>query len=276
MQFTIQTAADLTTGELAIAMNSVYQGYVMPVQVDGDWMATHVETNDIRLDLSPVWREDDRIVGMALVGLRDQRSWIGGFGITPEWRGKRLAGPLLDATLAAAQSAGATRIQLEVISTNAAAIRVYESGGFVITRELGVYQREPGQAAAEASTAVDAADPMLLLSSREGLGGRPLAWQRESSVSAPTSDMEALASTSGNNSGYIVWKHGPHGVQVVDIGGTDAAAISAVIAAAGKQHPDQPMSLLNEAIGGPITQALHATGWREVVRQLEMERPLFA
>ena len=276
MQFTVQTAADLSIDELAEAMNSVYQGYVMPIQVNGDWMATHVEANDIRLDASPVWREDGRIVGMALVGVRGERSWIGGFGIVPEWRGKRLAGPLLDATLAAALATGASTIQLEVITTNAAAIYVYKRGGFVVTREVGVYQRDPHQAAVadEPSSVVEAADSSVVLSNRKRLGGSPLAWQRESSVSAATTNMEALTSTSGNECGYIVWKSGPRGVQVVDIGGTDATTIGAVIAAASERHPDQPMSLLNEAIDGPTTQALRADGWREIVRQLEMERPL--
>lgn len=270
---TKHTAADLTIDELAAAMNAAYQGYVVPFQVDADRMATHVASHDVRLDASPIWRAGDSVVALALVGLRGQRSWLGGFGITPEWRGKRLAGPFLDATLAAAAAAGARRMQLEVITTNTPAIRVYERAGFGITRELGVYQRAAA-GAAESPADVAPADPAAILASRERLGGRSLAWQRESSILAPAAGMEALSSPPDDPRAYVVWRPGPRGVQIVDVGGTDAGAIVAVIEAHASACAGRPLTLLNEPLDSPVTEALLAAGWTETVRQLEMERNL--
>ncbi len=274
MQLTKQTAADLTIEELAAAMNAVYQGYVMPVQVDGGWMANHIASNDVRLDASPVWREGNAVASMALVGIRGERAWIGGFGIAPEWRGQRLAGPLLDETLAAAAAAGARRVQLEVITTNAAAIRVYERGGFRVTRELGVYQRDAATSPGSEADDVVPANPASILADRERLGGQPLAWQREAAVATPAPASVALVGPAHAPRAYVVWRAGPRGVQIADLGGTEAGALSAVLGAAAGRCAGQPMALLNEPLDGPITDALRASGWREVVRQFEMERAL--
>ena len=271
---TKHTAADVTIDELAAAMNAVYQGYVMPVQVDGGWMANHVASNDVRLDASPVWRDGENTVGLALVGIRGERSWLGGFGITPEWRGKHLAGPLLDATLAAAAAAGARRMQLEVITTNSPAIRVYERGGFSVTRELGVYQRAAAGETGELPADVALVDPAAILTNRERLGGRPLAWQRESGMRALTAGVEALASPPDDPRAYVVWQPGPRAAQIVDVGGTDAGSIVAVLEATPSACAGQPMALLNEPLDNPVTEALLAAGWHETVRQLEMERTL--
>lgn len=195
-------------------------------------MTNHTQANDIRLDASPVWRADGVVVGLALVRIRGERSWLGGFGIAPEWRGKHLAGPLLDATLAAAAAAGAGTMQLEVITTNAPAIRVYERGGFSVTRELGVYQRAAAGETGESPADVALVDPAAILTNRQRLGGRPLAWQRESDVVAANAGMEALVNPATEPGGYVVWRRGPRGAQIVDVGGTDAGAIGAVLEAA--------------------------------------------
>ncbi len=274
MQITKLSAAELTMDELAAAMNATYQGYVMPVHVGSDWMTNHVESNDVRLDASLVWRAGDAVVALALVGLRGERSWLGAFGITPEWRGKRLTGPLLDATLAAATAAGARRMQLEVISTNTPAIRVYERGGFVVTRELGVYQRDPVAAYDDGSPDIAPADPASILANREQLGGTPLAWQREAAATGSAGGLDALVNPAEGPLGYTVWRTGSHAVQIVDVGGVDSAAIAATLRAVGRHCAGQPMTLLNEPLDGTATEALRATGWREVVRQLEMTRPL--
>lgn len=273
MTITARSAADFTFDELADAMNLAYAGYVMPVQVDGGWMEHHVTRNDVRLEASPVWVEGDAVVGLALVGLRGTRAWLGGFGIVPASRGRGLAGPLLGDALAAAWAGGARHMQLEVISTNAAAIRVYERGGFHVTREVGVYRRDAMPVSATPDEVGDA-DPKSVLAQREHLGGSALAWQRESMVVTPADAARALVCSRDDPRGYVVWQSGTRGTEVIDIGGTSQTAIVAILTALASQSGGRSMTLLNEPVDSLAIEALVATGWQEVVRQLEMARAI--
>jgi RimJ/RimL family protein N-acetyltransferase len=52
-------------------------------------------------------------------------------GIARDFRGRGIGRQLLDATMRGAREAGLSRIDLEVFSSNANAIRLYERYGFV-------------------------------------------------------------------------------------------------------------------------------------------------
>lgn len=78
---------------------------------------------------------DGKVVGWCDV-VRDERpgmTHIGrlGIGLLPEYRGLKIGGRLLAATVADAFQKGATRIELEVFAANARAIALYRKFGFV-------------------------------------------------------------------------------------------------------------------------------------------------
>ena len=54
-----------------------------------------------------------------------------GIGVLSGWRGRGVGAALLARTLEAAEAAGMTRIELEVLASNTRAIRAYERAGFV-------------------------------------------------------------------------------------------------------------------------------------------------
>jgi ribosomal protein S18 acetylase RimI-like enzyme len=54
-----------------------------------------------------------------------------GMGVRREWRGQGLGRDLLQDCLSRARSAGIEKVELEVYADNAAAVRLYESFGFV-------------------------------------------------------------------------------------------------------------------------------------------------
>ena len=61
-----------------------------------------------------------------------------GMGIAPAFRGRGIGRRLLEATVDGAREAGLSRIELEVFSSNANAIRLYEGYGFA---HEGVHRR---------------------------------------------------------------------------------------------------------------------------------------
>jgi hypothetical protein len=73
------TLAALDYAALADAFNRVYEGYIVPFNVGVDWVEQHIRANDIDRSLSPLWLDDDgEVVGMALLGVRGARGWVGG------------------------------------------------------------------------------------------------------------------------------------------------------------------------------------------------------
>src|SRR5690242_19395212 len=150
----------------------------MPVQMDEAGLRAHAAVGDLRLDLSPLWLDEDgRAAALAALGLRGERGWIGGFGVAGERRGQGLGARLGEATIEAARDAGARRLQLEVLAGNDTARRLYERLGFVGTRELLLLQRPADAPLPDAS-----ADEVQETTVEEAIGApSPLAqaWQRE-------------------------------------------------------------------------------------------------
>jgi ribosomal protein S18 acetylase RimI-like enzyme len=83
-----------------------------------------------------VWVEDGRVVGN--VSMRRSLEWsgflIGNVAVHPHWRGRGIAGALMDAALDEIASQGGRWAGLEVEADNRVAWRLYEGEGF---RELG-------------------------------------------------------------------------------------------------------------------------------------------
>jgi GNAT superfamily N-acetyltransferase len=118
------TLATLDSTSLTAAFNTVYTDYVVPLSMTEPQLAQHVANNDIDLEHSPLWlAEDGRVVGLAALGVRGARGWIGGFGVAPQWRGQGLSHQFTAATLTVARELGLRTVQLEVITTNPRAIR---------------------------------------------------------------------------------------------------------------------------------------------------------
>lgn len=138
------TFAHFDLEQQTAALNLVYRDYQMPFQVASDWVAEHLYAHCIDAQKSPLWLDPrGQVVALSLLAERDNRAWIGGFGVAPAYRGNRFSQPVLQTTLAALEN---TPVQLEVLVPNVKARATYERGGFVITRQLVVLEGPPGRA----------------------------------------------------------------------------------------------------------------------------------
>ena len=90
---------------------------------------------------------DGAPVGVALLGRRERRGWIGSMGVLPAWRRRGIGRRLLQQVQANARRAGLHAIDLEVLTRNTAALALYEAAGFQIQRELLVWERRAEQGA---------------------------------------------------------------------------------------------------------------------------------
>src|SRR5258705_6050498 len=97
-----------------------------------------VDAFDLVLAHSLVAVEAGAAVGLANLGRRGERTWVGGIGVIPARRGAGIGEQLMRGLFAQADDLGAREMVLEVITANAPAISLYEKLGFEAVRELEV------------------------------------------------------------------------------------------------------------------------------------------
>jgi GNAT superfamily N-acetyltransferase len=131
-------SSEFSLAELAAVFTASYQGYFIPFVVNEIQMRYMVEVFDLDLTRSVVAVDRERPIGLANLGRRGERTWLGGVGVVPAHRGSGVGQSLTRVLLDQARTAGAREMVLEVIVENAQAIALYEKVGFGRTRELEV------------------------------------------------------------------------------------------------------------------------------------------
>ena len=152
----------------------------MPMEIDEQAFRTMTVLFDFDLDASRVALRDGRPIGLVNLGVRGPAGWIGGTGVVPDERRKGIGEQLMRAVHESARAIGVREIRLEVISSNAPAIALYEKLGYEHVRDLEVWRLESAEVgraarevpAAEAHARVQAAPPRAraVAAGRRGAG----------------------------------------------------------------------------------------------------------
>lgn len=137
-------ANNYSYAELADIYNQTRVDYIVPMPMNAKRMEAYVTRYDVQLDASFVsLTQTGQPTGIAMMGLRSGRAWVTRLGVMPEGRRLRTGRLLVDYLLAEARVRGAWMGQLEVIVGNTPALRLFETYGFAVTRELLVVRRPP-------------------------------------------------------------------------------------------------------------------------------------
>ena len=251
----LRPSSELAISELAELFTVAYEDYYVPFQVDEARLAHMVDAYDLALDRSLVAWDGDTPVGLANLGLRGERTWLGGVGVVKAHRRSGIGEHLTRALLDRAREAGARRMLLEVITQNEPAIALYEKLGFRTTRELAVLTLT----AAEGGQASDMSLPearRLIAAARSA----PEPWQRDD---ATVDHLDGVAAIAAEGAAAVYRMEGER-VNLLQAGGEGAGELVAALRARG------PILALNYPVGAPVTAALHDAGATEVLRQLEM------
>ena len=266
------TLASIDHHTIADAFNAVYDGYVIPVHVDDSWAEQHVSSTDIVLADSPLWLDaDGAIIAMAMLGVRADRAWLGGFGIAPPYRGRGLSHQLIHEVIERGRRLRLREIVLEVITTNTAAIRTYQRAGFTHHRDLLILQRKPnGHTPDVDTTAVTTANPANLLANRPQSAAVP-AWQRDHRSLSHDPGLAGLTLGPDDSPLAMAVYHATGAtVHIADLAATDANSAQTLLTVLIQRNPTKPISLINEPDTSNTLPALNALGWQEVMRQHEL------
>lgn len=231
--------------ELAQIFTDSFAGYSIPIALDAESLALRIRREQIDLHRSVVLYQGAQPVGIALLGIRGDRYWCGGFGILAPFRGRGLAKKLWCAMLHQVKG----HFSLEVLATNQVALDFYLKQGMIKQRELLILEGEGGGCGE-----VLRGDPFPLILKSERLW-RP-AWQRDIPTLLTLVGLQAYADPEA----YIVLD--PKQL-IVDAGARSREAAASLIA-----KVSGPLRLVNEPEESYFSTVLPETG-----RQYELTLP---
>lgn len=251
----------------AAAFNHVFTGYLRPMSFTPGQLQIHIELNDIDTARSPLWYDEaGGVIAAALLGVRGTRTWIGGFGVAPEYRGSGYAKRLLAHMIDEARTHGASEMWLEVLAENAPAIALYESAGFQTTRALRSFlhagiegDMPPGYRYEDPDRFVDLPDD-----------ARPC-WQRE-----PRSIQHGAVTTAvaGADGAYAVYAWNAQRAQLFKLRAHSGEQLDTLARAVAADRSISGLLLVNEPAESPIAKYAAAGGWSEPFSQYEMRLTL--
>ncbi len=164
-------ASQFSLDALTAAYNQTRVDYLVPMPMNAERLRAYITGYDVSLEDSLVAVDGSQILGLAMLGVRQGRTWITRLGVLPVQRRHGAGESLMRGLIAASERLGYQRIILEVIAGNEPAHQLFLKVGFQPTRNLLVLRRAPGKSeptSAWRMTWLDQEDALDLLQSQAG------------------------------------------------------------------------------------------------------------
>lgn len=278
MPVTILPIAENQFDTVLLAFNEGYEGYIVPFHLEAPQLQGHIASGNIDLSASRLAYEDERVVGIVLLGIRGQRGWVGGVGVNRAWRGKGVGRQLMQSLIDSAREHGLTALQLEVIEGNTAAHNLYLSLGFQNTRRLLILDRVFTTPSTNTGIKIEAISPADALLHTAAFHSRPNPWQREPESLRPQAARMTgwSAMRDGNTAACAIAYTGEKTIQWMDIGcaAGDEDALRALLSHVHNQYPQAVGRMVNLPEADPVWPVLSALGYTESLAQHEMHLDL--
>jgi ribosomal protein S18 acetylase RimI-like enzyme len=263
-------ASSVSLEEYAEAFTAGFAEYFLPVTMDAATFARKVRVEQCDLRHSLIAYDGDRRAGMAVLAIRGDSGWCGGFGVVPELRGRGVGRLLMEALLESARAARLRRLTLEVLSQNVAARRLYEAVGMRVVREMFVLERAAAQGALpRAGAALEDAPREELLPHFARLHRIAPAWQRDLPTLLSGRSRGLRLGPRERPRAYALVSEPVEGFDyLIDLAAEDAAAAREL--SAGLARVEGALRAVNEPEGSLFVASLVEHGFDASFRQHEM------
>jgi ribosomal protein S18 acetylase RimI-like enzyme len=270
-------ASQYSYDQLADIYNQARVDYIVPMPMNGKRMAEYVRDYDVDLNASAVALNSEALeLGVCMLGVRGDRTWITRLGVIPERRGKRIGQFLAEQMLENARALRARRVQLEVIKGNTPAIGLFQKLGFEPIRELMVVRRPPGapndalNGSAAELTALENAEIGALLGDYEQT--QQVAWTEERTSLMNGGGLRGLrAVLPSGESGWLIFQRLPFQLtHFVFSPSCSDALLRALLHHVHKTHNAQDTKVENLPIDHFAWRVMQQFGYLEVFRRIEM------
>jgi ribosomal protein S18 acetylase RimI-like enzyme len=292
--FVVADTSELSMAQLAEAINAGFEGYFVPVNNTASTYGAFCRQYDLDLAQSVVLREKNssKLAGITMLGLRDNRGWCGGFGITSAFRGQGVSHLLIQALVERGRGLELQTLQLEVLAQNERAIKTYRWAGFQTVRNLVVMSAKtdlvlpelrPGHSVLLEIGEVTLAEAQRIASRLEPDHSSEPCWQREPASLAALSGLRGLVAwRSGTPLAVLLYRYNPANGQIgiSNLAFYNEAAAKALLERAAinsqilRPRDQDPKAghfhILNEPENSELYALLSEIGLQETMRQYEM------
>ncbi|NDJ54299.1 MAG: GNAT family N-acetyltransferase [Chloroflexi bacterium] len=270
-------AADLPSQSAVIqAINAAYADYYIPLSLTDHAYQTIIERETVDLTRSVVAIFRGQVIGTCLLGVRDNRGWVGGVGVIPRYQGKGVARSMMKHLIESARQDGLTSLQLEVVEENNRARNLYESLGFDYTYRLHGLVASSNHLHLNGSGPTSCYEPDVasLIDEMQPLVRTHRPWQREeSALRYVQQNAHGLALRHQEKDRLLsacVYQSDGYQVGFVDCVAANALSAVDLLASVVRQHPDARYSYLNVSDNDPFLPILQQVGFQPYIFQLEM------
>ncbi|MBI3168842.1 MAG: GNAT family N-acetyltransferase [Chloroflexi bacterium] len=269
-------ASRFTIDELTAIYNQTRVDYMIPMPMNAARLAEYVQAYDVDLEHSLVASEDGVMRGVAMLGVRADRSWITRLGVIPSTRRGGVGEALCRSLLEKSTSRGIDFTMLEVIKNNMPAHQLFLKLGFYEVGELLILRRSPSKMVMEPVIAdarrLERYEALDLVGYDRGT--QP--WTNQSESMSHAQDISGLYLTLPDGSrGWIAYQREKftltHFIYKTEEG--DPAEVSyAFLSHLHHQYPRLDTYIENIQVNDPHLPGFYKMGYVESFRRIEMWR----
>jgi ribosomal protein S18 acetylase RimI-like enzyme len=269
-------ASQFSIDQLTAIYNQTRVDYLVPMPMNAARLADYIRTYDVDLEHSLVATHAGQMLGVAMLGVREDRAWVTRLGVIPTTRRMGTGYALTSGLVKQAAELGIDFTMLEVIKNNEPAHQLFLKLGFYEIGELLVLRRSP---------IIPPPDPIVADAERlertEALdlvgrdrGTQPWTNQSESLFNAQ--DVSGLRLTLADGSrGWLVYQRQKFTLTRFAYkteSGDPVIMALAFLSHLHNQYPRLDTQLENIQVNDPHLPAFYKMGYVEAFRRIEMWR----
>ena len=274
MTIELISAANYTIQELVDAYNQTRLDYMVPMPMNAARLAEYIHVYDVDLEKSLVAKTDGTLVGLGMLGVRPERSWITRLGLIANQRGKGAGRALMEGLLNNSDIEKIPQVFLEVIKGNTPAHKLFLKLGFENVRELLILRRAPKKIPHPTCKIypMDRGDIIFHLNQRAGVQ----AWTNQTETLAHLKGISGFhIYTENNGHGWMVYQRTLFNISRLMFDteqGDPAELMRELLMHLHKQHPEMDTYTENIPADDPHLPAFEEFGYIEAFRRVEMYR----
>jgi ribosomal protein S18 acetylase RimI-like enzyme len=271
----LMPVSQFTDEQLASIYNQTRVDYMVPMPMNAARLGEYIKTYDVSREHSLVAQtQDGEMLGVNMLGLREDRAWITRLGVIPNTRRNRVGQTLMEKLMEQAARLSINFVMLEVIKNNTPAYQLFLKLGFYEVGELLVLRRSPFTPPVDPIVAdaqrLDRTDSLVLVGHDRGT--QPWTNQSESLFNA--FEVSGLRLTLADGSrGWLVYQRQKFLLTrfafKTEVG--DPATVAyALLSHLHNQYPRLDTQIENIQINDPHLPAFYKMGYVESFRRIEM------
>ncbi|MCH7662544.1 MAG: GNAT family N-acetyltransferase [Chloroflexi bacterium] len=268
-------ASQFSIEELTEAYNHTRVDYMVPMPMNAARLAEYVDVYDVDMAKSIVAINGSGMLGLGMLGMRENRSWITRLGVLQNRRRGGIGEEICREMIEMSDDADIELCILEVIKGNVPAHSLFRKLNFEETRELAISRRAPNELATSPSTEaqwLEREDALKCLPERESRQ----AWTNEEESLKNADNIYGLRlDMNGSGSGWLVFQRTMFNLSRVMYkteDGDPQEIMFEMLIQLHSKFPQLDTYVENIPVDDPHLAAFVQIGYIEVFRRVEMVR----